>query len=216
MNSKRTYFLMLGVIALLILAILGGAYGAKQVLTTKSMELVALKAKLEAHNQQQVSLIRAKKDIATYTELYNISKVIVPENKNQAETVRQIVKLAEANSIKLGSISFPTSTLGSGPGSAAATAPTTSLAPSPSKMSIGSADLSQLVQVTGSPGVYVMTINVASDSSQPASYPQLINFLSALENNRLTAEVTSVNILPDSSASNRFSFTLNLNSYIKP
>ena len=215
MNSKRTYFLMLGLIALLTLSIFGGAYGTRQVLTTKSMELVDLKAQVEGYNRQQLGLIKAKKDIVTYDELFKIAKVIVPENKNQAETVRQIVKLAADNTIKLGSISFPSSSLGTGPTGATGPTGKTSLSAAP-KVAIGKADLSQLTPVVGSPGVYVLPINVASDSSQPASYPQLIKFLSALENNRLTAEVTTVNIVPDSTAPNRFSFTLSLNSYIKP
>lgn len=215
MNSKRTYFLMLGLITLLTLSIFGGAYGSRQILATKSRELVDLKAQVEGYNRQQLSLIKAKKDIVTYDELFKIAKVIVPENKNQAETVRQVVKLAADNSIKLGSISFPSSSLGSGPAGAVAPTGKTSLSAAP-KVAIGKADLSQLTPVVGSPGVYVLPINVASDSSQPASYPQLIKFLAALENNRLTAEVTTVNIVPDSTAPNRFTFTLSLNSYIKP
>lgn len=218
MNSKRTYLLMIAAVSVLILAILGGAYSSKGVLSTKSVALVELKAKLMGYQKQEASLKQAKKDIATYTSLYNIAKVVVPENKNQAETVRQIVKLASANSIALGSISFPSSTLGAGPlGGAAATAnkPTLNSGVTP-KINIGNADLSQLTPVAGSPGVYVLQINVASDTSQPASYTQLISFLSALENNRQTAEVTSVNIVPDSIALNRFSFNLSLNSYIKP
>lgn len=215
MNSKRTYYLMLALITLLTLSIFGGAYGSRQILTTKSMELVDLKAQVEGYNRQQLGLIKAKKDIKTYDELFKIAKVIVPENKNQAESVRQVVKLASDNSIKLGSISFPSSNLGSGPLGAAEPTGKTSLSAAP-KVAIGKADLSQLTPVVGSPGVYVLQINVASDSSQPASYPQLIKFLSALENNRLTAEVTTVNIVPDSTAPNRFTFTLSLNSYIKP
>lgn len=213
MNSKRTYSLMLATVGLLVLAIFGGAYASKQILTTKSMNLVTLKAELEGYNQQRLSFIQAKKDIQTYDELYNIAKVIVPENKNQAETVRQIVKLAQNNSVKIGSISFPTSTLGNG---AAATSTQPTLGLRTPTVTAGNPDLSQLTAVVGSAGVYVLQINVASDSSQPASYPQLISFLSALENNRLTAEVTSVNITPDSTVSDRFSFTLDLNTYIKP
>ncbi|MBC7707887.1 hypothetical protein H7Y63_01555 [Polaromonas sp.] len=217
MNSKKVYYLLLGLAAVLSLAILGAAYSSKSVLATKSAQLVDLKAKLEGYSMQQTSLIQAKKDIATYDSLYNIAKVVVPENKNQAETVRQIVKLAADNSIVLGSISFPSSTLGASPlgGNVAATNKPTLGAP-PAKVSIGNADLSQLTPVVGSPGVYVLQINVASDSTQPVSYNQFISFLSALENNRQTAEVTTVNIVPDTVVLNHFSFTLSLNSYIKP
>ena len=215
MNSKRTYFLMLAVVGLLTVAIFGGAYESRGVLAKKSDQLVGLKANLQGYQMQETGLTKAKKQIVTYTDLYHISKAVVPENKNQAETVRQIVKLAADNSIILGSISFPNSTLGTGPGGAAAPAKTSLAAPA-KNAAIGNPDLSQLAPVTGSPGVYVLQITVASDSTQPASYDQLISFLSALEHNRLTAEVTSVNIVPDTTSLNRFSFTLSLNSYIKP
>ena len=219
MNSKRTFFLLLAVSALLICAILGAAYASKSILTSKSQELVSLKAKLQGYKAQEVGLVQAKKDIATYNSLFSIAKTVVPENKNQAQTVRQIVKLANDNSIVLGSVSFPSSTLGAGTaGSAAApNKPTLGSPVAPKSLNLGSsADLSQLSAVSGSPGVYVLQINVASDANQPANFSQLINFLSSLENNRLTAEVTTVNIVPDSTSPNRFSFSLSLNSYIKP
>lgn len=217
MNSKRAYLLMLTVVVLLVLAIGGGTYESKGVLAKKSNQLVALKANLEGFQAQQTGLTLAKKQITTYSDLYHIAKAVVPENKNQAETVRQIVKLATDYSIALGSISFPLSSLGTGPndGALALTKPTLG-APPTRNVSIGNPDLSQLAPISGSPGVYVLQIAVASDTTQPASYAQLISFLSALEHNRLTAEVTSVNIVPDTTQVNRFSFSLNLNSYIKP
>lgn len=217
MNSKRAYFLLLGVAGILVLAIIGAAYESKQILATKSIQLVSLKASLTGYNQQQTQLIQAKKDISTYDQLYKIAKVVVPENKNQAETVRQIVKLAADNAIMLGSISFPSSNLGTGPaGVVAPSADKPTLTGPAPKSAVGNSNLSQLTPVTGSPGVYVLQITVASDSTKPASYSQLISFLSALEHNRLTAEVTTVNIVPDSTLPDRFSFTLSLNSYIKP
>lgn len=216
MNSKRVYLLMLAVVGVLIIAILGGAYQTKSVLSKKSSQLVQLKANLQGYQSQQTGLTKAKKQITTYNELYQIAKAVVPENKNQAETVLQIVKLAGNNSITLGSISFPTSTLGNGTGGAAAVAPKPTLGAPTKSIAIGNPDLSQLTPVTGSAGVYVLQITVASDPTQPASYNQLISFLSDLERNRLTAEVTSVNIVPDTTLVNRFSFTLSLNSYIKP
>lgn len=216
MNSKRVYLLMLAIISLLIITIFGGAYEAKGVLAKKSTQLVSLKANLQGYQLQEAGLTKAKKQIAAYNDLYHIAKAVVPENKNQAETVRQIVKLAADNSIMLGTISFPSSTLGTGPIGAAAVPTKPTLGAPTKSVAIGNPDLSQLTPITGSPGVYVLQITVASDSTQPASYSQLISFLSALEQNRLTAEVTSVNIVPDTTLVNRFSFTLSLNSYIKP
>lgn len=215
MNSKRAYLLMLAVVGVLIIVILGGAYESKGVLSKKSSQLVQLKANLQGYQMQQTGLTQAKKQLTAFDSLYRIAKAVVPENKNQAETVLQIVKLAANNSISLGSVSFPTSSLGNSNG-VAATAPKPTLGGPTKSVTIGNPNLSQLAPVTGSTGVYVLQITVASDSTQPASYNQLISFLSDLEHNRLTAEVTSVNIVPDTTLVNRFSFTLSLNSYIKP
>ena len=74
MNSKRVYLLMIGLIVLLITGLFGSAYGIQGLLRTKSVELVGLKAKLTALNQQQGGLVQAKKDIATYSSLYAIAK----------------------------------------------------------------------------------------------------------------------------------------------
>ena len=212
-NSKHVYRLMIAGIFLLTIGLFGSAYGIQGLLQTKSTELVGLKAKLSAVNDQQGGLVQAKKDITTYNDLYKIAKVVVPENKNQAEAVRQIVKLAANNSIRLGSISFPSSSLGNSGAAATAANP----APAVTKPSnAASTALSQLTPVLAAPGVYVLQINVNSDSNYPASYPQLISFLAALEQNRLTAQVTSLNITPDANNPNRFSFILTLNSYIKP
>lgn len=213
-HSKHVYLLMIALIFLLTVGLFGSAYGIQGLLQTKSTELVGLKAKLLAVNEQQGGLVQAKKDIITYNDLYKIAKVVVPENKNQAEAVRQIVKLAANNSVRLGSISFPSSSLGNG--SQAAATGTTPAPALTSPSSAAGAALSQLTPVLAAPGVYVLQINVNSDSNYPASYSQLINFLAALEQNRLTAQVTSLNITPDPNNPNRFSFILTLNSYIKP
>jgi hypothetical protein len=214
LNSKRIYWLTIGLIFLLVVGLFGSAYGIQGLLQTKSAAVVGQKAKLVALKQQQGGLVQAKKDITTYANLYDIAKVVVPESKNQAETVRQIVNLASANNVRLGSISFPSSSLGTAiqpGGNGAAPAPTTT---SPSNAA--STALSQLTPVLGAPGVYTLTINVSSDSNYPSTYPKLISFLSDLEQNRLTAQVTSLNITPDTSNPGRFSFILTLNSYIKP
>ncbi|MDB5185058.1 MAG: hypothetical protein JWN38_866 [Candidatus Saccharibacteria bacterium] len=213
MSPKQAHLLMLGAVLALAAAIFGGAYGTQKILQAKSDQLVSLKAKAQSYQSQQEGLTRAKKDIQQYNDLYTIAKSIVPENKNQAETVRQIVKLASESSVKLGSITFPSSTLGNAVGKTAtgsSTSLTTPTAP------IGNSNLSQLTPVIGSAGVYVMQITVTSDVSTPSTYPQLISFLSALEHNRLTAEVTNISITPSTNSTSRFSFTLSLNSYIKP
>ena len=210
MNAKRVSYVMYAILFLLVVGIFGCAYGIRTLLASESNKLVTLKAKVGALNQQQVSLMHAKKDISTYTELYKIAKVVVPENKNQTQAVRQIVKLADDNNIVLDSINFPTSTLGSTTSGAKPSA-----APGGSA-STGNPSLSQLTAVPTIPGVYDLQLTVASSPNKLATFPELINFLSALEHNRQTALVSSINIQPDSQNHTLFSFNLILDIYIKP
>ncbi len=211
MSAKRTFYLMCGALVILIFAIFGSAYGTQSLLQKQSSQLTGLKARVDALNQQQISLKKAKKDIAKYTDLYNISKVIVPENKDQVQAVRQIVKLADDNHIVLDAINFPASTLGT---STAAVAPAD--AKGTSATSGAKPSLSQLTAVPKIPGVYVLQLTVTSSPNKLATYTELISFLSALENNRQTALVSNINIQPNQQNHNLFSFNLTLDTYIKP
>lgn len=219
MNSKRLYFVLLSAIGLLVVGLVGGAYGANVLLQNESKALLEARSKVQAFESQQTQLIKAKKDIEKYAELGAIAKSIVPQDKDQAETVREIVKIAGAAGVKLGSVSFPTSTLGSKvpkpAASAAGSAGSAGATAAPAAGS-GALSLSQLKPVTGISGVYDLAITVQSDSGSPATYDQFISFLAGLENNRRTALVSGITVTPDAKDPNRVSFTLNINEYIKP
>ena len=215
MNAKRTYLVLNILLVVLALGIVGGTYEIQQLLKVQSRQLLASKAHLHALDTEQLQLNQAKKDIVKYTPLYNIAKVIVPENKNQAEAVRQIVKLADDNGIGLESISFPASNLGTSAAKAPSSAPPKAGTGTSATGSSGPS-LSQLIPVTGISGVYDLQLTVASDPSKLASYPQLISFLQALENNRHTALVGRINIEPNATNHSRFSFNITLDIFIKP
>jgi hypothetical protein len=204
MDSKRLYYLLLTIIALLIVGLIGGSYGVNQMLQKQSKQLVSDRLQTAVLAQEQVELTRAKQDVKKYQDLATIAKSVVPQDKDQAQTVRELVNIASANGITLGSITFPSSTLGVGAGSS-------SISPSSGKQ-----QLSQLLPVKGISGVYNLQLIVQSDSSKPVAYSRFINFLSALEHNRRTALVNSVTIQPNDRDRNTLSITLILDEYIKP
>ena len=138
--------------------------------------------------------------VKTYAELEKIAKSVVPQDKDQAEAVREIVNIAAANGVSLSTISFPASNLGSL--NAQATTTTTSL--------------SQLQPVKNIPGVYQLQISVVGDPNKPVAYDKFISFLAALERNRRTAQVSTISIQPNLANRNLLTFTLSLNEYIKP
>lgn len=213
MSSKRLYFVLISGIVVLFVAMLAGAYGIDSLLAGRATKLTQAKAKNQALNEEQLSLANAKKEVAKYSDLEQIAKTVVPQDKDQAQAVREIVNIAAANNVSLASITFPASTLGNlpvstGAGVAAATTPV--------KVSSSAGKLSQLQAVKNIPGVYSLQLTVQSDPNAPVTYNAFINFLDGLEHNRRTAQISSISLAPDAKNSNLLTFTLVLNEYIKP
>lgn len=223
MSSKRVFYGLIGLIILLCAGLIIGAYGINKMMTSRARTLTSLKAKDQALNQEQSSFGVAKENVKKYADLEQIAKSVVPQDKSQAQAVRQLVNIAAANGVGLGSITFPASSLGSGVAGSHATASGGTAASSASSGSAGASAggsakdaLSQLTPVVGIPGVYQLTITVTSDSNHPVLYNQLISFLSGLEHDRRTAQVDSLAIQPNQTDPRYLSFTLTLNEYIKP
>lgn len=202
MNSKRLYFGLVGGCALLLVATIATAYGLSGALKHQAGRLADAKAQAQALASQQTGLAGAKHDIAKYSSLEQITRAIVPQDKDQAETVRQITKIAAASGVNLTTIAFPASNLGS-----STAAPVTSSAAN---------SLSQLVPVIGIPGVYDQEITIGNNANNPVNYGQLDNFLQGLEHNRRTAQVSSITITPSATNPSQLTFTLIVNNYIKP
>src|SRR4051812_12603966 len=99
MNSKRVFYLMIGCLAVLVAAILGCTYLANGMLEKRAHLLSELKVQDAVLAEEQTGLARAKKDTAAFTPLQKIAKTIVPQDKDQAETVREIVKIASESGI---------------------------------------------------------------------------------------------------------------------
>jgi hypothetical protein len=215
MTSKRFHIIMLASLVLLLVGLLGGTYGINSLLVSRAGKLTALKAKSLALAQEQVSLNQAKKDIQKYSGLDNTARSVVPQDKDQAEAVREIVNIAAANSVSLASITFPASSLGSGPVGVGAATPSSTV-PAGSAATSKAGALSQLTVVKNIPGVYQLPITVDGDSNQPVQYNKFITFLSDLEHNRRTAQVAGITIQPDAKNPAYLTFNLTLNEYIKP
>lgn len=192
-DAKHLYFVLLGTIGLALVVLLLGAYGANAVLKSKSQAVKTARMESLVLEEKQRQLSKARADINKYKSLAEIAKSIVPQDKDQAQTVREIVSIAAAHGIKLGSVTFPASSLGD-----------------------VKTPHSQLKAVKNIPGVYTLQITVQSDSNSPASYSNFLSFLDALEHNRRTALVDGISLQPQVNNPSKLIFTLTLNEYIKP
>lgn len=218
MTSKRMYFVMLGVTVLLAIGIVASVVMGDMYLQKQASKLNELKVQDRILEEQQTALTQANKDIAKYTELEKVSKSVVPQDKDQANAVLEIIEIARQSGIAIQSITFPASSLGAkaapapktDAGSGDAAKPATPAAPT----------ISQAKPVDGVPGVYSLEMNITpvSSDTSPISYYQFLDFLGRLENNRRTAQVTQIKISPKTSSpqSPFISFTLTINIFVKP
>lgn len=220
LNSKTFFFVMVAVFTLSIVG--GGAmlYFSNTILQKRSSNVVDLKLQSAEVEAQATAYQAAKKDVEKYAYLTEIINSALPQDKDQARSVREIFVLAQQVGITIKSVQFPASSLGAitappvVPATGAATeSPTVPVvAPPPT--------ITQAKPVKGLLGVYSLQAVVtpfADDKNYKVSYAQLISFLQKIESNRRAIQVANLELNPlGQSASDTISFTLTLNIFIKP
>ena len=213
MNSRRVFFVMAGLCGLSLIALGASVFYGNQLLGQSSQTLTDLKVEAAVIDAQQTALSKAKQDIQTYTNLNTIAKQIVPQDKDQARAVREIITIAQQSGVVITGVTFPASNLGQAAPKTtpaegeAATTDATAPAPPP---------ISQVKPVEGITGVYQLDLNVTTDTARPITYPQLLDFLRRLEQNRRTAQITNLTIQPNTANRELLTVTLQLTIYIKP
>lgn len=213
MTPKRIFYVLWAGLALIISLTISSVFYGQKLIQSKSAELTNAKVNQSVSETQQGNLNLAKADIKKYEELNIIAKTIVPQDKDQAKTIREINNLAAELGIPLRSIGFSSSNLGQAP---AASTPTTGSAPTdPAKAAVKAPDVTQIKPVDGIPGLYYLEITISSVDTQPIPYPTFIKFLQKLETNRRTAHVDKLTIKPNKDGT-ALSFNLTLRAYLKP
>lgn len=197
MNAKSTFKLLMGAIFLLsVLLVLSVFYGTSR-LESRNQALQDAKIDREVINIREQSLFQARKDIEQYSQLEEVAARVIPQEKDQARTVREIIAIAERSGVRIANVSFPTSNLGTG--GAAATE---------------SSALTQATPVQGLPGLFELSLSI--QIAEPVPFANFIQFLEGLEQNRRTSQVNSVSIVPELNNRSNVTFSINLSVYLKP
>lgn len=207
MSARKYFYLLSGVLAFLVIAIIAGVAGGNALLEEKAKKLSALKVEKATMEQQEIALRQAKIEIEKYNELNEITKSIVPQDKDQAKTIREIIQIGNETGVPIQSVSFENSNLGN-------TDKKNAPAQSGSGGSSGKTPpVSQVQPVEGIDGVYTLEIQVGADDK--VDYGNFLRFLERLETNRRTAHVASINLSPSDNGT-LVTFDLTLNAYLKP
>lgn len=209
MNSKRFFYALIALVTLTLMAIIGMAVLGNIVLKKQSVKLIEAKTEYASLEAQEISLNQAKKDVIKYSELNKLTKSIVPQDKDQAKTVREIYKIAANNGVPVKSIVFNSSTLGQTTSNASGGSTTTKPKQTPPP-------ITQAKPVEGINGVYTIEIVISNDSESLVSYNNIIKFLSSLESNRRTAHISNIILTPDRKNNNNLTYNITLKVYVKP
>lgn len=203
MTPKRAFFAMIGLIVVSVGSIVGILVVGNGMLQSESTKLVDLKIESAIAEKQQTDLAKAKSDINKYSSLDEITQTIVPQDKDQARAIREIVAIAGQSGIGLESFTFASSSLGN-------------KTPAANEEKKATASVSQAKPVDGIKGVYSIELNIRPSSQ--VRYSQFIDFLARLEKNRRTSQVSQIEIKPNDPTKNTqtISFSLNVNIFVKP
>jgi len=216
MSQRRLRLMLLGGLGGAVILFFAIALGGLNLLSTQSQKLVELKQQNSAANAQASSLASSKKQVEQYAYFNTVAKTVLPSDKDQAQAVLDIFRLADQAGISIANITFPASNLGAKPSAKASS----DAATASSKTAI-----SQAKPVEGITGLYSLELIITPQTgigvpeAKKVSYQKFLDFLDRIERNRRTAQITQVNIQPETSASGPsqfIDFTLTINIFMKP
>jgi hypothetical protein len=213
LDSQRLRLLLLGGLAASVIAFLVIAFYGLSVLASTSKSMVDLKVQSQSADNKLSNLEQSKKQVEKYSYFKDVAKTVIPSDKDQAQAVLEIFQMANASGLAIQSVTFPTSTLG------LRTTPTTQTDATSSSSSQSA--ITQAKPVSGIPGLYSLELIITPQTGvdvpadKQITYAKMLDFLSRIENNRHTAQITQVDIKP-AAAVKTLSFTLTINIFIKP
>jgi len=224
MNSQRFRLVLLGTLGLCVIIFMALCVFGLSMLRNESDKMVQLKLENRTADAQLANLNVSKKEIEKYSYFKSVAASVIPNDKDQAKAVLDIFQLADQSGISIQSITFPSSNLGLRTSTTTAPASSASSSSSSATDSASSSKIiSQAIPVTGIPGLYSIQLTITPETgpqvpaAKQVSYAKVLDFLSRIENNRRTAQITQINIQPVGSAgSGQINFSLTVNIFIKP
>jgi hypothetical protein len=225
MSSQRLRLILFGSFGLMVVIFIAATFLGLSMLQKKSKSMTELKSQSKSLESQVTQLNIAKKDVDKYKFFNDVAKAVIPNDKDQVQAVAELFQMANESGILLQSVSFPASTLGTkastpAAGSTTTNTTTSTTAPTPSTKDV----ISQAKPVAGISGLYSVELVIGPQTGdkvpvdKKVNYEKMLAFLSKIERNQRTAQVTKVDIQPPKadSTSSDFSFTFNVNIFIKP
>jgi len=217
--AKRLSYVLSGLMLLQFLGMVLLTLFANTWLTSKSDNIVTLKLDTTLLEEKQKASQRALIDLDKYEATRVLLEKIVPKSKDQAKTIGELQKIAEETDVTISTITFPASELGNSSSNA------TVVGTTPTAAATDTNAVSQAKPVSNIPGLLGIEVSLSQidkkggASGSGMSYNQLISFLEAVEKNRRTMQIKTLQVLPIKSSTGSisgYSLTVTMNIFVKP
>lgn len=222
LDSKKLRLVLIAALALSVVVFIAILVMGLSALGTKSSQMVDLKVQSQTADAQLTNLEQAKKQVAKYSYFKEVAKTVIPSDKDQAAAVVEISRMADASGLGIQSITFPASTLGL----TTSTTSTSSTTQDATSATSSTKAISQAKPVSGIAGLYSLELTItplAGNNAPPdkqITYAKMLDFLSRIENNRHTAQISDLLITPSGSGNTvlgaGFGFVVSVNIFLKP
>ena len=200
MNAKRTYYLLIGLTVVILMATVGVLYLASSLLSKNSQKLVEYKAENAGIEQSKKIYNKAAIDLKKYQPLKAAVDEALPKEKDQAKAVKEIYQIASETGIQIEEIKFTDSTLGQ-KAKPTTTTPTdnSSASTAPKESTPATPSITQAKPIKNISGVLgiEMTLKIKPNTTGGTiDYNRFINFIDQLSLNRRSVQITNVTIAP--------------------
>ncbi|MFO0882092.1 MAG: hypothetical protein U0491_01445 [Candidatus Saccharimonadales bacterium] len=224
MNAKRFFFVLIGLIGLLIVITIGLVVGGNQIMAKTSQKLVDAKLNNSLADVKISEYLKAKNYLSQNPDVRAMVNNMIPKDKDQDTATKELYKIADSAGVSISSIQYPSSNLGlkaTGGSTASTPAATTPSSSSSSSTPTPQAPLSQAKSVDGLAGVQGIDVDLRLtdvDKKSPVTYDSLIKFLKLVELNRRSMQIKKVFIQPDKPGNGlvKLSPQITITLFVKP
>lgn len=217
-NAKRLSYILSATLSFIVIACFGLTFYTNSWLTKKAEGLVSIKLETIGLEEKQRANEKAAKDLKYYESTRILLEKIVPKSKDQAKAIGEILNIAAEVGVSINTMTFPASELG-------AAAAKTVAGSTPAAAAANTNAVTQAKAVPNIPGLLGIEVSLSqidkknSASGTGVTYSQLIALLEAIEKNRRTMQIKTLQVLPlktPSGAISGYSLTLTMNIFVKP
>lgn len=218
-SPKRLFYLLIATLFILCAGLITLTIYTNIWLTKKADRLVILKLDTIGLEEKRNVNQQAARYLKENSSTRDLLDKVVPKSKDQANAIGELLKISEEIGVTINTMTFPESELGNN------TTGKTVAGTTPSAAATNVNAITQAKPVVNIPGLLGIEVSLSQidrrggASGSGVTYKQLLGFLEAVEKNRRTMQIKTLQVSPlktSTGSISGYSLTLTMNIFVKP